>query len=82
MELMAPPNDSDNRSEAVLVGSGGKVSSTGGTVGFGAGAAFLGGVATAVFFVVEGIGFGAVVDMAGKEISATSMVRNGCSLSD
>ena len=54
MELMAPPNDSDNRSEAVSIGNGGRVSSTG----------------------------GAVIGMAGNEISATSIVRKGCSLSD
>jgi len=35
MELIAPLNDSDNRSEAVSVGNGGRVSSagTGGAVG-------------------------------------------------
>jgi len=53
MELMAPPNDSDNRSEAVSVGNGERVSSTG----------------------------GAVIVMAGNEISATSIVRKGCALS-
>jgi len=53
MELMAPPNDSDNRSEAVSIGNGERVSSTG----------------------------GAVIGMAGNEISATSIVRKGCSLS-
>ena len=94
IDLMAPPNDSDNRSEAEFVGSGGKISSTGGAVGSGggAGAAFLGGGVTTAFFlviggtgfffVVGGTGFGAKVDTAGNEISATSIVRNGCSISD
>jgi hypothetical protein len=75
MELIAPLNDSDNRSEAVSVGNGGRVSSagTGGTA-----CAFAG------FFVGVGTGFGlgAVVGMAGNEISATSIDRKGCSLSE
>jgi len=78
MEVMAPPNDSDNRSEVVSVGNGGRVSSTGGAVG----ATFWGVCTTADFFVKAGTGFGAVIGMAGNEISATSIVRKGCSLSD
>ncbi len=35
MELIAPLNDSDKRSEAVSVGKGGRVSSTGAAVGEG-----------------------------------------------
>ena len=82
MELMAPPNDSDNRSEAVSVGNRGKVSSTGGAGG--GSRTFWGGCATAVFFVGTGTGFGlgAIVGRDGNEISATSMDRKGCSLSD
>ncbi len=37
MELIAPPNDSDNRSKADSVGNGGRASSTGGAVGTGGG---------------------------------------------
>ena len=82
IELIAPPNDSDNRSEAVSVDSGGSVSLTGGAVGVGGGLTFFAGDATAAFFVGEGVGLGAVVGMDGNEISATSIVRKGCSLSD
>jgi hypothetical protein len=87
MELIAPLNDSDNRSEAVSVGNGGRVSSagTGGAGGEGlGGATFLGACAFAGFFVGVGTGFGpgAVVGMAGNEISATSIARKGCSLSE
>ena len=83
IDLIAPPNDSDNRSKADPVGNGGRVSSTGGAVG-GGGATFWGGCATADFFVgaETGFGFDTVIDMAGNEISATSMARKGCSLSD
>ena len=81
MELIAPLNDSDNRSEAVSVGNGGRMSSagTGGAVGDG-----LGACAFAGFFVRAGAGFGlgAVVGMAGNEIRATSIDRKGCSLSE
>jgi hypothetical protein len=45
---------------------------------------FCGGCASTVFFVgaETGFGLGAVVGIAGNEISATSIVRKGCSLSD
>ena len=79
---MAPPNDSDKRSEAIFVDSGGSVFSTGGARGCGAGGGgltFFVGCASAAFFVGAGAGLGAVVGMAGKEIKATSMARKGCS---
>ena len=85
MELIAPPNDSDNRPKVDSVGNGGRVSSTGGAVGVGRdGVTFFGGCTTADFFVGAGTGFGlaTVVGRAGNEINATSMVRKGCSLSD
>jgi len=85
MELIAPPNDSDNRSEAVSVGNGGRMSSTGDTVGAGGGGTtFCGECATAVLFTEAGSGFGlgTVADMTGNEINATLKVRKGCSLSD
>jgi hypothetical protein len=87
MELIAPLNDSDNRSEAVSVGKGGRVSSagTGGAVGDGLGGATVwGACAFTGFFVGVGTGFGlgAVVGMAGNEIRATSIDRKGCSLSE
>jgi len=82
MELIAPPNDSDNRSEAVSVDNGGRVSSTGGAVGVGGGLTFFAGGATAAFFIGERVGFGVVVCMGGNEISATSIARKGCWLSD
>ena len=77
MELIAPLNDSDNRSEAVSVGNRGRMSSAGT-----GGATFLGGCATADFFVGAGFVRGAVVGMAGNEIRATSIDRKGCSLSE
>jgi hypothetical protein len=45
---------------------------------------FFGGCASTDFFVGAETGFwrGAVVGMVGNEISATSIVRKGCSLSD
>jgi len=61
------------------------VSSTGRAVGVGGGGViFWGGCASMGFFVgaETGFGLGAVVGMAGNEISATSIVRKGCSLSD
>ena len=81
MELMAPPNDSDNRSEAVSVDSGGSVFSTGGAIGVRGGATFCVGVTLVTFSVGAGAGagLGAVVGIAGKEIKATSMARKGCS---
>ena len=82
MELIAPLNDSDNRSEAVSVGNGGSVFSTGGAMGVGAGATFCVGGALAALAVGAGAGLGAVVGMAGKEINVTSMARKGCLLTD
>ena len=80
---MAPPNDSDNRSRADSVGNGGSVSSTGGVASVGGGGAtFWGACATGRFFVGVGACLGAVVGIAGNEISATSMLRKGCSLSE
>jgi len=61
------------------------VSSTGCAVGVGGGGMiFFGGCASTDFFVGAETGFwlGAVVGMVGNEISATSIVRKGCSLSD
>jgi hypothetical protein len=45
---------------------------------------FWGGCASTGFFVgaETGFGLGAVVGIAGNEISATSIARKGCSLSD
>ena len=80
MEFIAPPNDSDNRSEAVSVDSGGSVFSTGDARGCGAGgggSTFFVGCASAAFFVGAGAGLGAAVGIAGKEINATSMARKG-----
>lgn len=79
MELIAPLNDSDNRSEAVSVGNGGRGSFAGA-----GGATVLGACAFAGFFVGVGAGFGlgAVVGMAGNDIKATSIARKGCSLSE
>ncbi len=85
IELIAPPNDSDNRSKSDLVGNGGRASSTGSAVDAGGGGmTFCGGFATAVFFVEAGTGFGlgTAVGRDGNEINATSIVRKGCSLSD
>ena len=62
IDLIAPANDSDNRSRADSVGNGGRVSFTGGATFWGACAA--------------------VVGIAGNEISATSMLRKGCLLSE
>jgi hypothetical protein len=78
IELIAPPKDSDNRSDAVSVGNGARVSSTGGAAG--GGETFFG--AAAAFFVGEGVGLGVVVGIVGNDMSATSMVRKGRSLSD
>ncbi len=96
IELIAPPNDSDKRSDVVSVGNGGRASSSGGAtvlgggagIGgaaiFGAGAgggAVLGFGATADFFVGgAGLGFG--VSPVGKVMSDTEMALNGCSLSE
>lgn len=83
IELIAPPNDSDNRSEAVSVGKGGSMSSTDGTIGCDFGIT-VGVDATVRFFMGGGAGFelGAVVGIVGNEISVTPIVRNGCALSD
>ncbi len=96
IELMAPPNDSDKRSDVVPVGNGGRASSSGaatalgggvgaaGATAFGAGdggGVVLGCGATAAFFLGgAGLGFGARV--VGKVMSDTEMARNGCSLSE
>jgi hypothetical protein len=78
IELIAPPNDSDKRSDAVSVGKGGSVSSTGGAMGEDFGCV-VGVDVTVRFFVGGGTGFepGAVV---GNEIRVTPIARNGCSL--
>ena len=74
IELIAPPNDSDNRSEAVSVGKGGSVSSTGGAIGCDFGST-VGVEVTGRFFVGGGAGFelGAVVGIVGNEISVYSI---------
>lgn len=89
MELIAPPNDSDSRSEADSVGSGGRLSSIEGVEGSGGGGAiFLGGFATAGGFLTAGTGFTAGADFGaetgevGNEINATSIARKGCSFSE
>ena len=74
MELRAPPNDSDNRSEAVSVGNGGRVFSIGFDFGWDR-FTRLGDGATA-FFARTPWG------CAGNEIRATSIARSGASTFD
>ncbi len=94
IELIAPPNDSDKRSDVVPVGNGGRASSSGGAAVLGGGAGVGGAV---IFGAGDGValGFGATVDFfaggaalglgvsaVGNVMSDTEIARNGCSLSE